>query len=488
MQPFALDSLMSWLHETPKVASEPGPRPRAGLEADDFVRAFRLPPLPKNTKLTAKEFAVYLLHAGAEIEHSLLVQYLYAAYSINERRGNKESNLALKWKTDIRLVAREEMAHLVTVQNLLLTLGAGIYLNRGSLHKADSALPLPFKLERLSLQSVSKYVLFESPSTSQMDVETRKLIKKIRRQLGKGSRISSVGSIYAALYWLFMKSDEPDSDWPFSRTVVSKFVRKYHEGFHLKDEDFVSGAEYLEQAASPEEWGIFENDAHVDGGSPREAALASLRWIMAQGEGPSAIEKSHFFRFLCIYKELKHLGAKSESMRMQVPTNPHVPLAKRGKSGHQVGTAISNRRSKLWGELVNARYQLMIMNIFCSLSASRTRTEEKRRRFAQWALAEMEFVKKIGQMLPLMSLANSKKKRAGAVFQAVLLPASESARHEFRGQLLDLSDRCVSLLQSKKAKLRKNTKDGPTAALAPGLLDSIARQNDEMRDMLRLLF
>ena len=74
---------------------------------------------PKGTMNTL-EFAVFLLHAAAEIEHSLLIQYLYAAYSIDEQSEQDVNNFGLSWKTTIRLVAREEMAHLITVQNLLL--------------------------------------------------------------------------------------------------------------------------------------------------------------------------------------------------------------------------------------------------------------------------------------------------------------------------------------------------------------------------------
>jgi hypothetical protein len=494
MQSFALDTLKLWLH--PKLkATKSGSPTRGGSDAGDPIRTFGLPPArqdkgrgqakSKREPPTAKEFAISLLHAGAEIEHSLLVQYLYAAYSINERAGNKRTNLGLKWKTNIRLIAREEMAHLVTVQNLLLSLGAGTYLNRGPLYRAGSSLPLPFKLERLSLTSISKYVLFESPSPSQMDEKTLSFVETIREKLGKEARILSVASIYAALYWLFMKSDEPDSEWPFSRAVVSDFIKKYGEGFHLEDGDFLSTDRYSDRAATAEEWGIFENDTRVGGGSPRVIALANLRWIMAQGEGPNAIEDAHFFRFIRIYKELKSLGAKSAAMRMRVPSNPHVQGLKNRKNMREAGTTITNRRSKLWGRLSNARYQLMVLHIFCSLGSSRTRMTQRRKKFAHWAITEMEFVKKIGQMLPFMFLAKNGKERAGAVFQSVFVPLDESGRGEFRRHLLDLSDACISSLRNKK--MPEYTDDAPTTALEPSLLDSIARQNDEVREMLRLL-
>jgi Ferritin-like len=493
---FALDALMPWLRRTP--AAPVGKCKDSG--AAQTKSTLRLPPVPtrknpkKNQKhgkktrkpltIPAKDFAIFLLRAGAEIEHSLLIQYLYAAYSINDRAGNNEVNLGLQWKTAMRLVAREEMAHLVTVQNLLLSLGAGIYLDRGSLHKSDRALPLPFKLERLSRESVSKYVVFESPSTGQIDPKYSKLVCEIREKLGKKSRVLSVLGIYAAIYWLFKETDDLDADWPFTEADIPKFIGTYGHGFHLEDSDFGSRARYSDLAASPEEWEIFEGDTHVDGGSPRDAALASLRWIMAQGEGPSAIEDSHFVRFVSIYKQLAR--GRSESLRIRVPDNPIV----RGLDPRTVRradtTPIRNPRAKLWAELVNARYQLMVLDIFCSLNASRAREAENRRRFAQWAVTEMEFVKKIGQMLPMMFRGKSKKTRAGAAFQQVRTPKDETERDEFRRRWLALSDACISGLRSPHSKMPKYTDDNPTVALEPALLDSIARQNDEMREVLRL--
>ena len=92
------------------------------------------------------------------------MQYLYAAYSINEQQDSRELGyLALQWKTTIRLVAREEMAHLITVQNLLLALRQDFHLNRGHLHGDDENKALPFVLEPLTLASLAKYVILGEP-------------------------------------------------------------------------------------------------------------------------------------------------------------------------------------------------------------------------------------------------------------------------------------------------------------------------------------
>lgn len=471
---FVLDELRAWLRRAPKTAD----KSHQPIAAARGSRICQLGLPPNNTKKDPRAFAIFLLCAGAEVEHSLLVQYLYAAYSINERTHKKENNPALQWKTVLRLIAREEMAHLVTVQNLLLTLGADFHLNRTPVHRTPSNLPLPYKLQPLSVDSLRKYVLFESPTPDQMNPGEIEAVDQICAELPGASGIFRVGSIYAAVYWLFMKSDKPDGDWPFGPGVERCFTDEYGTKFHLADSDFVSAEEYRDRAADPKEWGIFESSTHVDGASPRETVLASLRWLMSQGEGPNAIEESHFHHFLRIYEEFTASGSSVESKIFRVPENPRIRGAKGGGGrGQEVGTLIKNPRSKLWGELFNARYQLMLLNILESLSASRSENGAKRENLARWALVEMEFVKKIGQLLPFMFLDRSNAKRAGAPFQGVALPTSGIERQGLRQRIRSASGDCIGQLIGE---MRGNTVDLPTPGLERSLLDAIARQNDEM--------
>jgi Ferritin-like len=483
----ALAPLKSWFHAPPKTAQKRG---KATLDGTSHTCSeLDLPPRPRG--FNRKEFAVSLLRAGAEIEHSLAVQYLYAAYSIDETSHARRNFTSLEWKTHLRLVAREEMTHLVTVQNLLLALGEEPHLNRGPLHRQESKLPLPFRLEPLNQKSLGKFVLFESPTDDQINADDKYVIEEIRDLLGrKHSQVLRVGSIYAALYWLFMENDNPDPNWPFPIEFVASFKRQYRGNLHLKDKDFIPLKEYQDRAADPNEWGVFEGSTHVDGASPRGTALASLRWIMSQGEGPNAIEDSHFCRFLKIYQEFKERG--SESMIMEVPVNPRIEGAKgSGTAGREVGTLITNGKTKLWGALFNLRYQFMLLNVVDSLSESRKTMAEKRQLFATWAADEMEFMKKIGQALPRLDLRNQKKQKpsnekhrgpcAGAPFQAVFLPSTSVTRVSLRRQLLDASGECISALRDPARKNSTDTNYLPVAAIEPSLLEEIARQDDKMR-------
>src|SRR6202035_3534143 len=105
--------------------------------------------------------------------------------------------------------------------------------------------------------------------------------------------------------------------------------------------------------------------------------------------------------------------------------------------------------------------QLMLLNILESLSASRSKNGAKRENLAIWAVAEMDFVKRIGQLLPFMFLDRSDAKRAGAPFQGVALPTSGIERQRLRHQIRSESGDCIGQLVGK---MRRNTLDLPTAA------------------------
>ena len=171
---------------------------------------------------TARLKAIYLLQIAAEIEHALMVQYLYAAYSLNERfaegRDDRLHSIVTRWKRDIRTVARQEMAHLITVQNLLLALGAEANLDRENnflLH--PDAYPFPVRFEPLSLRSLAKYVVTESPELNEIDSRRDRKMLKQAMELAKSDlvKINRVGVLYVALYesYLFALAALSEEIW-----------------------------------------------------------------------------------------------------------------------------------------------------------------------------------------------------------------------------------------------------------------------------------
>jgi len=106
--------------------------------------------LVKPAELTWWDWAVFLLHTAAEIEHALLVQYLYAAYSLADHDflgpavPRHPGDVTRKWRQAIVEIAREEMAHLLTVQNLLKFIGGPLNFDREDFPFLAFLYPFPF--------------------------------------------------------------------------------------------------------------------------------------------------------------------------------------------------------------------------------------------------------------------------------------------------------------------------------------------------------
>jgi hypothetical protein len=144
-----------------------------------------------------------LLHAAAEIEHALMTQYLYAAFSLKPiyqaiaGQGSPNTH-------DLLGVAIQEMQHLGKVNQLLVALGAAPTLIREDFPYEPDIYPFRFQLEPLSRASLAKYVWTEAPvgATDAGKAQTtadRAFCGELERALGKRARPNYVGSLYDAV-------------------------------------------------------------------------------------------------------------------------------------------------------------------------------------------------------------------------------------------------------------------------------------------------
>jgi hypothetical protein len=113
---------------TESIAAEPrGPLAhvlgtRAGVGADGAIH------------LEHREALIYTLGKAAELEHLVMLQYLYAAFSLKQgvRDGLSETDAERveRWRRTLLEIAEQEMLHLALVQNLLTAVGAAPRLTR----------------------------------------------------------------------------------------------------------------------------------------------------------------------------------------------------------------------------------------------------------------------------------------------------------------------------------------------------------------------
>src|ERR1041384_6841869 len=84
-----------------------------------------------------REALIYMLCEAAELEHGIMCQYLFAAFSLKQRADEgltpEELDAVTRWRRTIAHVAAEEMLHLALVQNVLASIGAAPHLTRPNL-------------------------------------------------------------------------------------------------------------------------------------------------------------------------------------------------------------------------------------------------------------------------------------------------------------------------------------------------------------------
>ena len=84
-----------------------------------------------------REALIYMLCEAAELEHGIMCQYLFAAFSLKQREDEgltaEDLEAVTRWRRAISHVATEEMLHLALVHNLLSAIGGAPHLARPNL-------------------------------------------------------------------------------------------------------------------------------------------------------------------------------------------------------------------------------------------------------------------------------------------------------------------------------------------------------------------
>jgi hypothetical protein len=303
--------------------------------------------------------AEILLESAAEVEHALMVQYLYAAYSLKSpddvtdpgQQAALDDSSADSWPQTLLAIAREEMGHLMTVQNLLALLGLPPNFEREDFPPRKDLYPFALHLEALSQQSLAKYVVAEAPAGAEGIEDIVAMA-----QASAGAAINRVGVLYGLLGLVFSTEQQVQqggsgsAEWDdeVRRLAAAAYQQAPAAAWHLPDDAFNPGA--TAQQADPADWQV--GGLRVHRVSDRAAAVQAIRDVGEQGEGPTdAGALSHFQRFLGIYRGTDDLpafpAAGAAAVTRDVPTDPQP-----------AGFADAGARG--WAELADLRYALLL--------------------------------------------------------------------------------------------------------------------------------
>lgn len=199
---------------------------------------------PTRAPFIAREFhdpyieLVRLLKEASEVEHALMLQYLYAAFSLKPKyaalRGTGIPN-----SNDLLGIAVQEMQHLSLVNRLLVALGAAPSLMAQDFPYEPDIYPFEFTLEPLSRHSLAKYIYAEAPTGALP--ASPELAREIDLALGRDVRPNHVGSLYdtilsrlAEVESEYLRAPLPrDIDFRFWRTQLAR-VKAEGEADHFR--------------------------------------------------------------------------------------------------------------------------------------------------------------------------------------------------------------------------------------------------------------
>ncbi len=242
-----------------------------------------------NPPLSPHDSAIFILHIASEVEHALMVQYLYAAFSLGGKQVPEDKKeLVNEWrvKNSWYCTRRNGSSDHGAKYSSRHRRSANLSARRFSF---DSQLyPFHFALEPLTLQSLAKYVVAEMPSEEFIRKHRKDLLKEIqtiKRLAAKGNKsdnINRVGMIYEKVQQLLDAVD------PLDFLPDSLGFQSPHSA-----------------------WGTNDTNIVIETANNVKAAKEALAKVAEQGEGEEISQSktprhpSHFERFMEIYKAFR---------------------------------------------------------------------------------------------------------------------------------------------------------------------------------------
>jgi hypothetical protein len=289
-----------------------------------------------------REALIYMLCQASELEHAIMCQYLYAAFSLKQDvdEGVSPTQLAAieRWRRTVSHVATQEMLHLALVQNLLCSIGAAPHLSRPNLPAPAGHYPAGVTLALMPFgeAALRHFMYLERPEG--MDVDDSAGVAAMER----ASPAIQAGEIVPRL-----------QDF----ATIGHLYRSIEEGFrHLNDR---FGPERLfcgppRAQATADNFGWPELVAIVD----MDSAQTAIDTIIEQGEGPRGDWRAaHFGQFVDILDEYLDMRGQDPAFE---PVRPVLPANVRPTERGTPIPLITDPTTARCTDLFNVSYEVLL--------------------------------------------------------------------------------------------------------------------------------
>jgi len=404
-----------------------------------------------------REALIYMLCQAAEVEHGIMCQYLFAAFSLKQRADEgltpEELDAVTRWRRTIAHIATEEMLHLALVQNVLSAIGAAPHLTRPNLPAPARHYPAGVNLTLVPFgePALQHFMFLERPEGMALEGG-----KGIDAPVHEAVPLMAEGDIVPQL-----------QDF----ATIGHLYRSIEHGLAHLAEKFGEGHLFVgpprAQATSADfRWP--ELVAVTDLASAQQA----LDTILEQGEGARGHwEAAHFGQFVEILDEYRQRLAANPAFD---PVRPVMfATVRRGERDASI-PLIGDRVTSLCTDLFNVSYEILLQ-ILERYFAHTEETDPQLHTLANAALTLMAGVLgPLGQLITTLPVGPEHPGRtAGPSFELFyedddLLPHRESAWALLEERVRDASTLCGAVI--------KNSAEQIATALRPaqGALTAVA--------------
>ena len=369
----------------------------------------------------------YLLCQAAELEHSLMAQYLFAAFSLRTEPGpgltTEQLAAVERWRSEILAISAEEMLHWALVQNLLIAVGSAPFVSRPHMpHQAKGYPPgIQLRLLPFGEAALQHFVYLERPEGMDMSdgegfVPTGRAPEPMTPDelQPRGQYFDTQGYLYRAI----------------EDGIVGLADR-------MGEERLFIGPRF-HQTDAPHVWPELVPITDV------VSARRTIERIVEQGEGARGnSETAHYGRFLAVLEEYRAIGERDPSFQ---PAFPAVAAGVRGVEGIDPEVYVTDPTTAAVSDAFNAVYDLLLQMI-ARYFAFGHETDEQRHVLADIGITLMFVaIKPLGLLLArLPAAADRPDVTAGANFQlayraSFLLPHRRSAWIRFSERLDEIAE------------------------------------------------
>jgi hypothetical protein len=293
-----------------------------------------------------REELIFMVCEAAELEHALMCEYLFAAFSMKEHPDEglttEQMEAVERWRKVILGVAGQEMLHLALTANMLTALGASPHLSRPNLPQPARHYPPGVRLALLPFgESALRHFLYlERP---------------------EGMDLNDAEGIEAAAEALPLM--EPDDIAPRLQdfATVGHLYRSIETGFrHLTDKlgekKLFVGPPRAQITQSNFSWPQLVAVTDLD------SARRAIEAIVEQGEGSRGDwREAHFGRFKSVLDELQQIQASDPAFE---PSRPVIAAPVRVGEGYEGGVVLEDTLTVKVADLFNVVYEILLLVLY----------------------------------------------------------------------------------------------------------------------------